>query len=203
LRVPVLLLIGLLSVQTAPAAEDGESLYFSCKSCHGETGQGNEAKNAPKIAGQDVAYLQRQMVLFATGGRGANSGDAYGQQMGLIAPVYAAPERLQALLDYVESLPDLPARPTVSGDKGRGEKLFEGCAACHGVRGEGKAELNSPRLAGMSDWYMLRQVRHFRDLIRTGDQNASVMAAAVTSISDQDIRDVLAFANSLTGLPAE
>jgi len=203
LRVPILLFLGFLSVQALFAAEDGEFLYFSCQSCHGVNGQGNEAKNAPKIAGMDGAYLQRQMVLFATGGRGAHSGDVYGQEMGLIAPVYVAPERLQALLGYVESFPDVPARPTLTGDADRGKRLFEGCAACHGLRGEGKADLNAPRLSGMSDWYMLRQIRHFRDGIRAGDQNGSVMAAAVTGMSDQDIRDVLVFINSLSGPPAE
>jgi cytochrome c oxidase subunit 2 len=71
------------------------------------------------------------------------------------------------------------------------------------LRGEGKADLNAPRLSGMSDWYMLRQIRHFRDGIRAGDQNGSVMAAAVTGMSDQDIRDVLVFINSLSGPPAE
>jgi cytochrome c553 len=40
----------------------GAALYAQkCASCHGESGQGNEKKEVPRIAGQHAGYLARQI----------------------------------------------------------------------------------------------------------------------------------------------
>lgn len=36
------------------------------------------------------------------------------------------------------------------------------CATCHGARGEGKAELKAPSIAGLPDWYVRGQLESFR-----------------------------------------
>jgi len=36
------------------------------------------------------------------------------------------------------------------------------CAACHGPAAEGNPALNSPRLAGADDWYLVAQLEAFR-----------------------------------------
>ena len=57
---------------------------------------------------------------------------------------------------HITSLPDEPAPATVDGDVERGRQLYTNCAACHGERGAGIWSQNAPRLAGMSDWYLVR-----------------------------------------------
>ena len=68
-----------------------------------------------------------------------------------------------------------------------GEKLFAPCVACHGVRGEGNAALNSPAIAGQDAAYLEHQLRNFRNR-RRGTHKADVfgaqMQAAATALAD-------------------
>ncbi len=59
----------------------GKSAYMVCQTCHGPKGEGNQALNAPKLAGQHDWYLVRQVKGFKKGLRGANAKDVYGMQM--------------------------------------------------------------------------------------------------------------------------
>ena len=75
------------------------------------------------------------------------------------------------------------------------------CAACHGPGGRGLQATNAPALAGMSDWYLVTQLKNFRQGIRGthakdmyGPQMAS-MTGMLTS--DQAIDDVVAYINTL------
>jgi len=43
-----------------------------------------------------------------------------------------------------------------------GEEINETCAGCHGEYGEGSADGEYPRLAGMNPGYIARQLRHFK-----------------------------------------
>ena len=43
------------------------------------------------------------------------------------------------------------------------EARAQGCATCHGARGEGTEDLNFPRIAGKPAGYLLNQMRNFRD----------------------------------------
>ena len=36
------------------------------------------------------------------------------------------------------------------------------CAACHGAQGEGNRQLNAPKLTGLEDWYLQRQLKYFK-----------------------------------------
>jgi cytochrome c553 len=44
----------------------------------------------------------------------------------------------------------------------RGKELFEDCAPCHGTDGSGNPAVGAPNIAGMSDWYVERQLEKFR-----------------------------------------
>ena len=58
-----------------------EKLYAPCVACHGNRGQGNASLNAPALAGQDAAYLERQLRNFRSGIRGSHKSDTFGAQM--------------------------------------------------------------------------------------------------------------------------
>lgn len=184
-------------------AAAGKALFPVCTACHGPQGQGNQAMNAPKIAGQSQWYFIKQMQLFQQGARGTAPGDMQGMQM---ASMSKGPQLMQeqALLDlaaYVATLPDEPSPVTVSGDAEAGAKLYPVCAACHGQKAEGNEAMAGPRLAGMSDWYLVNQIKKFKNGQR-GYHNADIggrqmrpMVATLTD--DKAINDVVAYINTL------
>ncbi len=78
------------------------SRYYQakCGACHGGKAEGNEAFNAPKLANQQVSYLQRQMQYFQQGVRGSHESDKLGRQMAMMAKV-VSDEELQDILYYI------------------------------------------------------------------------------------------------------
>lgn len=54
---------------SARATEDSKFYRSHCSSCHGLTGRGNNSRYVPRIAGQDFAYLLRQMHDVVDGRR--------------------------------------------------------------------------------------------------------------------------------------
>ena len=102
---------------------------------------------------------------------------------------------------YIKTLPDQPAAPTVKNHGSGGSTLYSNCSACHGAAGQGVQATNAPRLKGMSDWYMVTQLKNFRQGVRGahmkdpyGPQMVS-MAAMLTN--DKAIDDVVAYINTL------
>ena len=102
---------------------------------------------------------------------------------------------------YIKTLPDTPAARTVTKNTSNGQKIFVTCGACHGADGRGMQATNAPRLAGMSDWYLVTQLKNFKQGIRGahpkdmyGPQMAS-MAAILAD--DQATNDLVAYINSL------
>jgi cytochrome c oxidase subunit 2 len=65
----------------------------------------------------------------------------------------------------------------------------------------GNKELNSPRLAGMSDWYMVIQLQKFRAGLR-GDHPDDVIGLQMAPFAkllpdEQSLLDVVAYINTL------
>ena len=48
-------------------------------------------------------------------------------------------------------------------DMDYGEEINETCAGCHGEYGEGSSDGEYPRLAGLDERYLARQLRHFKN----------------------------------------
>ncbi len=87
--------------QTQGDLTNGTRYYQGkCGACHGGQAQGNEAFNAPRLAGQDIDYLKRQMHNFVTGLRGTHSEDKYGRQMAMMAKTTSGKE-LDDILHYI------------------------------------------------------------------------------------------------------
>lgn len=88
------------------AANDNGRNYFNavCGACHGGKGQGNPALGAPRIAGQPLAYLARQLGAFTSGTRGGASGDRYGAQMRAVVRMLPDAAATRDVLTYTASL---------------------------------------------------------------------------------------------------
>jgi cytochrome c oxidase subunit 2 len=184
-------------------ATAGAASYAVCTACHGPDAQGNPALNAPKLAGQSGWYLTRQLNDFKHGLRGGDSRDSFAQQMVGMAATLADDTAVRNVVAYVESLPaGERAPPTLAGDLGHGKAIYATtCSACHGASGEGVWATNAPRLAGMSDWYMMRQLKNFQQGLRGSHPQdfpgAQMALMAETLNDDKAIGDVLAYLNSL------
>jgi len=179
----------------------GRTAYAVCAACHGMQGEGNMAMNGPKLAGQDSWYLRRQINGFKRGHRGVNPQDTYGQQMAPMAATLVNSTAIENVIAYIATLPDVPAPGTIEGDAVHGQKLYQGCVICHGPDGRGRFATSAPRYAGMSDWYLARQLKNFQDGIRgthPDDKYGEQMGFMSKQLySDQEIDDVVAYINSM------
>jgi cytochrome c oxidase subunit 2 len=154
--------------------------------------------NAPAIAGQDAAYLERQLRNFRSDRRGMHKSDPLGAQMRNAAATLADDAAVTKVVTYISALPKtLPAAPA-RGNLHNGNNLYHGkCGACHGGAAEGNPTLKAPRLAGLDAAYIKRQFAHFRDEVRGTDpqdipgRQMAMMARTLTS--ERDLDDVIAF----------
>jgi cytochrome c oxidase subunit 2 len=202
LLVVVILSFGTLSAQ-AGDADAGKALFPVCTACHGPTGQGNQAMNAPKLAGQESWYIVKQMQLFQNDARGTAPGDMQGMQMAAMAkgPQLASEAALNNLAAYIGTFPNEKPAATVTGDVTAGKAAYAICAACHGDKGQGIEAMGGPRLAGQNDWYLASQIKKFQQGLRgyhNLDHGGRQMRPMVATLTDeQAINNVVAYINSL------
>lgn len=80
------------------------------------------------------------------------------------------------------------------------------CTTCHGTDGRGNEGVQAPRLAGMEDWYLRRQLENFRAGIRgihPQDIEGMAMRPMATKLSDASIDDIVEWVGSWKYVPAE
>jgi cytochrome c oxidase subunit 2 len=178
----------------------GAASYAVCAACHGPQGEGNVALNAPKLSGQDPQYLKEQLRKYKAGIRGTHEADIYGRQMQPMAATLATDAMVNNVLAYIGTLPDDPAPATISGDIAHGARLYAVCANCHGNDGQG-IRMNAPRQAGISDWYLLNQLKNFKEGVRgthPADLHGKQMGFMARMLQDeQAMKDVVAYINTL------
>ncbi len=177
----------------APPAADAELIVFgagpggvreACFTCHGLAGEG--AGDAPRLAGLNAGYLNKQMSDYANGRRA----DAI---MAPIARRLGDADR-RAVSDYYARMPTpvraLGAAPHIytHGDSARG---LRACAECHGADAEGVGAGN-PGLAGQPAAYTAAQLRNWKRGLRRNDPRDE-MGAAARALSDAEIETLAAY----------
>jgi cytochrome c-type protein NapC len=76
-----------------------------------------------------------------------------------------------------------------------GEEINETCAGCHGEFGEGTADGEYPRLAGLDSRYLARQLRHFKSRERI---NIPMFPYATErELPEEDVRNIAAYLASI------
>lgn len=179
----------------------GAAQYAVCAACHGQQGEGLQALNAPKLAGQNAQYLKRQIQHFKTGVRGTHADDVYGKQMAPMAATLINEAAIDNVIAYIETLEDVPTAATIEGDTEHGARLYNECAYCHGVDGLGIQAMKAPRAAGINDWYLARQLQNFKDDVRGAhptDHYGKQMNLMADILQDeQAINDLVAYINTL------
>lgn len=194
----ILLISGCLAALPVTANEAGKALYQSCAACHGAAAEGNTALKAPALAGQQQAYLERQLHHFKQGIRGNDAGDTAGAQMAAMAATLSSGEAISDVSAYLAGLPVTVAADPQAGDLRNGNNYYQSkCGACHGGKAEGNSSLNAPRLSGLSADYIKQQYHNFQQGLRGShpdDRFGRQMKLMSNSLpGEQDLNDVTAF----------
>ena len=191
-----------MQISAAGDPAKGKARYIVCQACHGADGMGNKALNSPKIAGQEIWYLERQLKNFKAGIRGADPKDKYGMQMRPMSMTLPDEQSITDMATYVSRMPvERSVEQTINANLEEGKAAYVACQACHGAAGKGNKKLNSPRLAGLQDWYVARQLKNFKLGIRgtkKGDIFGMQMRPMAMTISDDEaINNVAAYIATL------
>lgn len=186
----ILALLGLAWTANAVADRPAEQIVReTCKKCHGLTGLSSEPE-FPKLAGQNVDYLTRQMANFKTGVRTSTRMKRKVEDL--------SGDEMRALSEYFSAQPMVPergGRPELidAGRRiyysGRPADGITACTTCHGPQGRGAMYL--PRLAGQHAQYLRSQLKAFREHSRASPN--MVMHTVVETITDADIEAVAEF----------
>jgi cytochrome c553 len=89
---------------TAGNAEAGKQKYLVCTSCHGANGEGNQALNAPPLAGASDWYQLTALQKFKAGVRGTNPKDTTGMLMRPMSMTLADEQAMMDVIAYIATL---------------------------------------------------------------------------------------------------
>ncbi|MCG2577307.1 c-type cytochrome [Dechloromonas sp. XY25] len=211
LRIPFLL-AGLACGGVALAAdlEKGKEINGTCAACHSDNGQGGKKGEYPRIAGQQVKYIESQLKNFRSRTRVNIPMFPYTQERelsdedikdiaaylnGIVLdtkmPTYTGNEDALTKLLMADRVMIIPR---AEGDLENGEKIYQKqCAACHGKTGKGRGMF--PMLVGQYTNYLQRQVSLYLKGDRPHDEEGTV--GRLNDLKAQDIQDILAYLTSI------
>ena len=186
---------------SAQAQDKAQSIANQvCAACHGADGNSTAPAN-PKIAGQGVDYLNKQLRDFkAAGGKKPVRESAI--MNGMVANLSEAD--MKGLAAYYSGQALKPAAASDKDLAAAGQKLWRGgdiangvpaCAGCHGPAGAG-VPAQFPRLGGQYADYVVAQLTAFREGKRANDPN-SMMRGVAAHMTDRQIRAVAEYAAGL------
>jgi cytochrome c553 len=85
-------------------AEMGKQKYLPCVACHGMSGEGNQALNAPPLAGGSDWYQLTSLQKFKAGVRGTNPKDTTGMLMRPMSMTLADEQAMLDVIAYIATL---------------------------------------------------------------------------------------------------
>ncbi|PKO33773.1 MAG: cytochrome C [Betaproteobacteria bacterium HGW-Betaproteobacteria-7] len=209
---PALMLALFLGTTPAIAVDlqEGKEINGTCAACHGDNGQGGGKGEYPRIAGQQVRYLEGQLKNFRSRSRINIPMFPYTQERELsdsdikdVAAYLAGIELSNRMPTYTGNEDALTRLlmadkvmiiPRAEGDIDQGGVLYQKqCASCHGKTGKGRGMF--PMLVGQYTSYLKRQV----DLYLKGDRphDEEGMTGLLNKLDGTQIRDILAYLTAI------
>jgi cytochrome c553 len=194
------LMIGTWLIVSMPSARAANPAAAPCEACHGAHGEGMAAAHVPRLAGQSVDYLQKQLDDYANGTRD-------NPIMANFAKALSKPQRARFAARYASMSAPFISEPasidTVTLARGH-QLAYQGdetrrvpaCNACHGPDGTGVAYA-APYLAGQSAEYLAGALEAFRQGTRKNDAG-ELMRSVAERLNDADIAAVAGYFASLT-----
>ncbi len=178
-------------------AATGQTKAAVCGACHGMDGNSTDPQY-PKLAGQNEAYIVRQLHNFKSG-----------QRQNPIMLGFASQLSDQDMYDLGAYFMSKQSRPGVADEHlvKAGEKLYrEGdasrgipaCMACHGPDGRGNPGAGYPQLAGQHAQYLQSVLTAWHDGTPWGkDAHAKIMLTIAERLSPDDITAVSSYLEGL------
>lgn len=174
----------------------GVEPWHLCAECHRLSGSGNHLK-FPRIAGQKRDYIMKQIDDFRAGRR-ENDG---GQMQEMASEL--APDDIPRVADWFSRQsppwPDPTLADTVVPDRirllvTRGVDGIPACLGCHSAASPALANKPAvaPRIAGQWDYFIVKQLKDFRDGGRGNDADGTMRRIA-KHLTDADIAGLAAF----------
>jgi cytochrome c553 len=176
-----------------------DDILAGCEVCHGINGNSTANENWPKLAGQNINYLIKQMQDFKPNAKFARENPIMNslivalseEEKIKIANYYAS---LVGTIDTAQNnLLSLGQRIYRGGDSSKG---VPACLACHGPAGLGNPPAGFPRLSGQHARYIAVQLKAFRDDKRKNDKY-QMMPIISKKMNDTEI---IAVSNYISGL---
>ena len=174
----------------------GKALAESCKSCHGDKGQGVKEEtrdgetlpSIPSLAGQLATYTYKQLRDYANGSRSHDSmtGVAKGlsEQDAADLAVWFSSLPVQEIKAGSRNL----ARAEKMVEQGDGKRILPPCFVCHGGKGQGEKQ-DIPALAGQHADYFTRTLLAYKNGQRHNDVY-SRMRLIVQQLSEEEIKEL-------------
>lgn len=199
---PLVLALVTIDVRAEDDPKRGGELYAACAACHGAQGEGNPGLKAPRLTHLSSVYIVAQLQKFKAGYRGGDGASDSARQMAAMAATLADDQAMYDTAAYIGTLQGGVSPVTIEADVEQGARYYrQYCAACHGPGAQGNPALNSPRLAGADDWYIVTQLQSFRAGSRGSDANdrtGKQMRAMAGVLPDDDaVAAVAAYIRSL------
>jgi cytochrome c553 len=177
------------------SSKDVQAKLQYCEVCHGVAAQGFLGYYPiPRLAGQQVAYIQNQLQGFTEHKRTNNIMFNVGHVL--------SPAMITALAN---SFHDLDPKPLANAPKelaAAGKQIYEegvasanvpACASCHGKEAKGDGQF--PRLAGQLYAYVSLQLTNWSK--ERAENNADIMAPIARGLTDAQIKAVAAYVSYL------
>ena len=195
-----LFILGLSPSDAKIAEKTFTDIIDGCELCHGIHGNSTTNKNWPKLAGQNVNYLMKQMQDFQPNVKHGRNNPI----MSSLIVALSEKEKIKIANYYANLLGTIDTAQT--NLLSLGQKIYRGgdakgvpaCLACHGPAGLGNPPAGFPRLSGQHARYIATQLKAFRDGKRNNDKY-QMMSIISKKMNDTEI---IAVANYISGLYA-
>ncbi|MCW8945304.1 MAG: c-type cytochrome [Sedimenticola sp.] len=197
----------------APAApsDPGEALYTSkgCTACHGAEGRAPIMPSYPKVASLPEPYIVNQLKDIKSGARSNGQSAA---MKGIMAAV--SEEEMKVMATWLSALPRVAAAPAAApvaaapapaapaaapapaADPGAALYTSKGCAACHGAEGKTPIMTTYPKVAALSEPYILNQLKDIKSGARNNGQTAA-MKGLMAAVSEDDMKAIAGWLSKL------
>ncbi len=192
----------MLNVVKKGNAEKGKQLAESCKSCHGDQGQGLKAETqdgetipaVPALAGQLATYTFKQLRDYANGDRSNDTMTGIAKNLSEQDAADVA-AWFGSLPRTMNATSPIQARAEKMVGLGDGKRILPPCFTCHGSNGQGE-KMDIPALAGQQADYFASTLLAYKKAERHNDIY-SRMRLIAQQLSEEEIKELAVYYQQL------